>query len=784
MSAQLDASENHWKAWLVCAKPFLDLSSDIIICLTPAYKIIEFSRAAGEHYSWQRNDVIGKDYVKLCQSNNISTWLLENKNKPSALLTNEISETTTHQTTNELTTIKWSGTYLYDPIRQPFGLLIVGRKISQNLDAQKQVKILNNYLETIIDAIPGSIYWKDKAGVYLGCNKVIVNKGNLESKTDIIGKTDYDVWPEYAENIQKNDMEVMESGKTLELEETVILPATGERMYFASVKTPLKDENGVVIGIVGNSLDITELKEAKEKAEIANHAKTQFLAVASHELRVPLTGIITVGSMLANGSVSTPNEVQEFGKIMLDAGTYLLSNVNSILEFAKLEVDKFNLKFAPFDLKLHIEEVVTMLTASANSKGLDLSINYESDVPHNIFSDSRVLRHILANLINNAIKYTHQGSIIIKVSCLKQTPQTAQLEIAVEDTGIGIPADKFDFIFDRFSQLEDAYVRSSSRGGIGLGLSIVKKLVQLLNGTINVKSEISKGSTFYFVAEFQLQDQPVGEMPWSPYASTTRILVVDDTLRGEIICNHTATTNCEAIHSDQVLDTLLTSQQCGEPYDIIIIDQQLHDNDAASLLQKINQQKNLKKPLPILLTSSGSIVEKQHANQEGFFATIVKPIQPIAFQTALTTAWEKWIEQRDKDLTANTEETAMLKVLLIEDDIIVQLVEKKMLINMGCEVDIADTGAKAIEMSKNDYDLIFADIGLPDIKGYDVIKAIRQVNDSTSKTPIVVITGNAGDEEKQLSLAAGANEVLTKPVIVTQMENVISRYKPDRQKTL
>jgi signal transduction histidine kinase len=437
----------------------------------------------------------------------------------------------------------------------------------------------------------------------------------------------------------------MQLGKTIQAEENVIL-STGERLWFASIKTPLRDVKGEVIGVVGNSLEITKLKEAQEKAELANKAKTEFLAVASHELRVPLTSILAIASMFAEGGISDADST-EYGKVILDSGTYLLSNINSILDFAKLEADKFELKPLPMDLRSHIEDVVNILKAFAEHKGIDLIISFPPTVPSKIVSDSRALRQVLVNLVNNAIRFTDAGHVFIKVKCLHVSADAAKISISIEDTGIGIPEEKLNAIFEGFSQVEDAYKRKSSRSGMGVGLSVVQRLVEILNGKIELTSTLGKGSIFSLTFDFQLQDASTQDIPWLMYASKVKILVVNDTSRAEIICSHTNAAICETITSDKAYSSLLSAQLMGQTYDILIIDNELRYKKPAELLAEINSHQTLKKPLTILLISNASVAEKNQAIKDGFFATVVKPIQPIAFQNALTAAWEQWIETKN-----------------------------------------------------------------------------------------------------------------------------------------
>lgn len=245
-----------------------------------------------------------------------------------------------------------------------------------------------------------------------------------------------------------------------------------------------------------------EVKFTRQTIEAANHAKTQFLALMSHELRIPLTGIISTASMIAEHGL-TIEEARELSKIIVSSGNYLLTTINSILDFAKLEADKFEVVHQRVDLHTIIREIITLLDFSAKEKGLKFTAHFPESLP-NIISDPRALRHIITNLVSNAIKFTEQGDIDIYIKIIDQKQNTIHLEISVVDTGIGIPHEKLDLIFDRFSQIENVYLRKNSRNGTGIGLSLVKKLTELLGGEIRVDSEVGKGSTFYFSGKFVL----------------------------------------------------------------------------------------------------------------------------------------------------------------------------------------------------------------------------------------------------------------------------------------
>lgn len=671
---------------------------------------------------------------------------------------------------------------LHDEEGNVIGVLGVSFDITERKKMEEELRISREdakeeellSLKEIIALLPGNIYWKDRKGVYQGCNNNMASIYGLSSRHEVLGKIDEDVMgAELAAPVYQLDNEVMDNDMEVSREE-VGYDVNKDPAIYLTRKIPLHNRAGKVIGLLGLSFDITERKRmeeellyAKEKAEAANRAKTEFLAVASHELRIPLTGILGLANFLNEGNLSTKEE-KEYIKLILESGKHLLAIINDVLDFAKLEAEKFELAPTSLNLKELIEEVVAMLTAPAKNKGLDLLVSYESDIPHTIQGDSRALRQMLVNLVGNAIKFTQHGHVAIKVHNLERSHYTVRLQLIVEDTGIGIPADKLETIFERFEQVDSSYTRK--QGGTGLGLSITKKLVELMGGNIYVTSELGKGSAFHITIEFHLQDQEAIELPWESYAAKVRVLVIDDTPRGAVICKHIGCSNCETISGDKALHTIMSAQQLGEPYDVVIVDQQLRTNEPVELLRAIRVQKNLQKPMPLLLVSSGSLKEKHIANAEGFFDVVVKPVQPIAFQTILTSAWERWIELSEK------KKPLALKILLVEDDKVVQLVHKRMLTSFGCDVIIAKNGKEALEMWADGHDVIFVDVGLPDISGFEVIKNIRQQENGPHKIPIIALTGYTGESEKQACLEAGANEVATKPIEPQDLQDILSRY--------
>ena len=587
----------------------------------------------------------------------------------------------------------------------------------------------------------------------------------------------------------------MNTGIAKTLEEPLFNP-DGTKTIWLSSKVPLFDVSGQVIGMLGTSLDITErkkteeaLNEAKIRAEAASLAKSEFLAVISHELRIPLTGILGMTQLLSTKNLTSLKQ-HEYLHNILTAGMHLLNLINDSLDFAKLEAAQLQVSSAPMDLKTLIEEISTMLTPLAKAKNLELLIHFEQAAPHKIQGDKRLLRQIMINLVGNAIKFTERGYVSIQVECLEQTSDLATFVISVMDTGIGIPEEKQGMIFDHFSQVDASHSRRY--GGAGLGLTITKQLVELMSGTISVTSQISQGSTFRCVIEFSLQKEASTQTPWMAYESTVRILIVDDTPRGNVIQRQLSPSNSQVVSSNEAFSTLLASYQLSDPYDIVIIEQRLQHIDPFELARLILQHEELYQPMLVILIDNGSVNTKNFAKAAGFYECLTKPIQPFALQVSLTAAWESWVEQREMRslpvfmpfshgetnpmTNLNNNSTNKLRVLLVEDDEIVQIIHNNYLEELNCHVDVAINGKEALERLNRTYDLVFLDMGLPDIHGIDVIKEFRKRTLGKKQTPVISLTGYGSESSKREFIDAGVDEVIVKPVFLEQLEKIIQKY--------
>ena len=368
-------------------------------------------------------------------------------------------------------------------------------------------------LKKILNSIPGSVYWKDQNGKYLGRNlysaeKMVVVNNKCDNEIDyIIGKTDYELFPkETAEEYRKHDLTVMQTGKELVIEETVTT-SDNKKTTQLSTKKPLYDQNNNIVGVIGNTVDISHIKEvenklimAKQKAERLAEIKSNFISNMEHDIRTPFSGILGLSSLLSEQEDDLVKK-EYLNEIALSAQE-LLNYCNSIIDFSKVEMEFIPITFKEIKLKELVEQLLTIERPAATMKKLKLDYTYDESIPEIVVGDFYRVQRILVNLISNAIKFTNHGQVLIKIELDRLEESKAIIRFIIEDTGIGIAAENIDYIFDKFYR-----ETPSNRGyynGIGLGLKVVKRFTEDLSGSINVHSKQKEGTIFYCTVPFGL----------------------------------------------------------------------------------------------------------------------------------------------------------------------------------------------------------------------------------------------------------------------------------------
>ena len=531
---------------------------------------------------------------------------------------------------------------------------------------------LKKYIDSIVNNLPGAVYWKDIEGRYMGCNKVVASMAGYDMPYELIGKTDFDFpWKEYAEEWRQLDLEVIESGQELVREETAKL-ASGKTIIELTYKTPLRNANNEIIGIIGTSLDITEKKlledeliYAKQQAEKANELKTQFIENMQHDIRTPASGLWSVLDMLVKEEQD--KELVEKLSLLRDSARELNTLCNEVISFAGDGYKPGPVIDKRIDIKELIKHVADLEKAAAYHKSIYINYHVDSNVPEVIRGDEFRLRRILINLVGNAVKFTKEGGVTIQVTCSKIIDKYAILLISIEDTGIGIPNDNKNMVYEKFSRAV-----SSNQGrykGTGLGLYIVKNFINDLNGEIDFDSEQGKGTTFYITLKFRLpilesltqkdsdnhaanshseKNSAPLEGPINEIADNYRVLLIEDDKIAQFAGKHVLESFGHSVDVSPNCKQALSLLQENK-YDIVFSDLGLPDGSGFDVIKKVKLDKNNLNNLTVFvaITAHSNDNKKREAQRHGFLSVYTKPLKnsdaELAFNFILNNEQQNFI---------------------------------------------------------------------------------------------------------------------------------------------
>jgi PAS domain S-box-containing protein len=684
----------------------------------------------------------------------------------------------------------------------------------------------------IIEFLPDATLVIDRDSKVIAWNRAMERMTGVGAG-DIVGKGDHEYsLPFYGERrpilidlvrmpqeeLEEKYTSIHRDGATLFGE--AYTPALGGGRHMLATASVLRDANGEIVGAIESIRDITDrkqaeedLKQAKAAADSANAAKSAFLATMSHEIRTPMNAIIGMSGLLMDTPLDA--EQRDFADTIRNSADALLTIINDILDFSKIEAGRMELESQPFELRGCVESALDLVAARAAEKGLDLACVFEDNLPAAIVGDLTRLRQVLINLLTNAVKFTERGEVVVTVS---RTPQPSEVQIAtpvyglaktegtrsslrggtppkqsapspeeplqllfaVRDTGIGIPPDRLDRLFQSFSQVDPTTARRY--GGTGLGLAISKRLAEMMGGRIWVDSEPSVGSTFSFTIaaraapEFVSRTRHEGAQP---HLSGRRLLVVDDNETNRlIIVRQVRAWGMIGRGAGSPREALEWIRR-GDPFDVAILDMSMPEMDGLELAAAIREQRT-PESLPIILCSS--LGRRESKTQDLHIAAFLnKPLKQSQLFDALASIFVSAAAPAVREpatpvMDAGMAQRLPLRILLAEDNAVNQKLALRLLSQMGYRADVAGNGLEAIQaLERQAYDVILMDVQMPEMDGLEATRQICQCWPVGKRPRIIAMTANAMQGDREMCLDAGMDDYLSKPIRVSELVTALTR---------
>ena len=655
--------------------------------------------------------------------------------------------------------------------------------ITERKNIEQELRHQEALYHSLVETLPLAIFRKDLEGQYTFCNQRFADTVQ-RTPEEIKGLTDFKLCPkEDAERFQAIDRQVLEINDVVEVIDEHRRPG-GEQVFVHVLKSPIHDEAGNRIGVQGMFWDVTahqrakqELERAKEAAEAANRAKSEFLANVSHEIRTPMNGILGMTELALDTELTSVQ--RDYLELVRSSADSLLAIINDILDYSKIEAGKLDLDLHAFSLRDTLGDTLRMLDARASKQGLELIFDTQPDVPDVLIGDSGRLRQIVINLVGNAIKFTEKGEVVVTVELEEPLSSgEAHLHVTVRDTGIGIPVEKQQAIFNAFEQADGSTTRRY--GGTGLGLTIAARLVEMMAGRIWVESKEGRGSAFHFTAMFgfqpgteakrqEMQPRELLDLP---------VLIVDDNATNRLILEQ----NVRSWHMRPVcaasgpaaLELLEQARGSGEPFALVLLDAHMPDMDGFGLAERIQQRPDLAGAMLMMLTSGGQPDDIERCRALGIRTYLRKPVKQSDLLDGIIATLGHSVVLREPD-TQESQPGRGLRILVAEDNAVNQRLTLDLLHKRGHQVSLADNGRIAVERTQQEtFDVVLMDVQMPEVDGFEATAAIRaREAERGGHLPILAMTAHAMTGDREKCLAAGMDGYISKPVQAAELFRIL-----------
>ena len=675
------------------------------------------------------------------------------------------------------------------PIRDEAGRHTGVQGIFWDVTQQRSTEIAlaheRDLLRTLLDSIPDRIYFKDRDSRFLMISRAVAKDFGLDDPGEAVGKKDADFFSEeHARLALEDEQAILKTGQAIIGKTEKETWNDGREDWVLTTKMPMRNAAGEIVGTLGVSKDITALKEAeaglaeaRDAALESTKVKSEFLANTSHEIRTPMNAIVGMTGLL----LDTPlNEQQrEFLATIRQSADALLGVINDILDFSKIEARKLEIEETPFDLRETVESAVDLLAERAQSKGLHLACLVYEEVWTSVIGDPGRLRQILTNLVGNAIKFTGQGEVLVRLSTVRETDRDVEIRCEIVDTGIGIPSEAQIRLFQPFTQGDGSLTRRY--GGTGLGLTISKQLTEIMGGRIGFESKLGQGSSFWFELPLRKQLEPGAAETQHQLLAGLNVLVVDDNETSRQILRHQMHSRriktTEVGETAEALKLLQHAVATDHPFQVVILDSEMPEKDSFGLARTIKDDLLFTDLKLILQTPIGQVLQPDAWQEAGIDACLAKPVKQSRLLECITRLLTDECSAPAQDAKG---EAKPLRILVAEDNQVNRKVMLLQLGNLGYKADAVANGIEAVEaVRKMPYDVVLMDCHMPDMDGYEATRAIRQLPGRARLIRILAVTANANPDEKRKCLDVGMDDYLIKPIDLEQLGQALGKIASD-----